>query len=76
MKFFLKKEKSLKDCVTETTYKVVKEALQSVLTTEVTKKNADGSEVIDIPLTISAMRMKARVALDFVNNLGTEVKNK
>lgn len=63
------KKEDFSERVSDTAYKTVIEALQSILTTEVKKKGIDEKEVPDLAMTVSAMRMKARIALDFVNNL-------
>ena len=56
--------------ITELKIKTLREALQSVLETEVKRKDeTTGKDVIDLRTTASLMKMKARVALDFVSNL-------
>lgn len=64
-----KKPSEYENRISDTAYQTVREALQSILTTDVKKSNTDGKEVTDLSLTISAIRMKARIALDFVDNL-------
>ncbi len=59
--------------MSETSYKTIYNALSSILNTEVKKKGDNGVEVPDWVMTVSAMRMKARIALDFVNNLDKKV---
>ncbi|MCD7728692.1 MAG: hypothetical protein LUI60_02105 [Clostridia bacterium] len=69
-----KGDKSYNERVSELAYTTIREALQSVLTTEVKKTGQDGKEVTDCGLTISKMKMTARMALDFVDNLTKENK--
>lgn len=60
--------------VSELAYTTIREALQTILNTDVKKKNTDGVEVTDCGLTISKIKMTARMALDFVDNLKTDNK--
>jgi hypothetical protein len=75
-KFKRKEKPNYENRISDTKYKVLSEALASILITDVKKKTADGTEVSDLGMTVSAMRMKARIALDFVNNLKDEAVNK
>ncbi len=59
--------------ITELKIKTLREALQSVLDTEIRKKDeTTGKDVLDLRTTASLMKTKARVALDFVSNLGKD----
>lgn len=73
-----KKNKYFNKRMSVTVYQTLYQALRSLLTTEVKKQGADGKEIVDCAMTVSVMRMKARVALDFVDNLknGVEKDNK
>lgn len=62
--------------ITDTAYRTLYDALKSILTTDVKKTNAEGKEIMDLGMTLSAVRMKARMALDFVDNLKTEIADK
>lgn len=70
------KKKNFNERVSETAYKTVVEALQSILATEIKKTGLDDKEAVDFAMTVSTMRMKARIALDFVNNLKNGVDKK
>lgn len=69
-----KGDKSYNERVSELVYTTIREALQTILNTEVKKINNDGKEVTDCGLTISKMKMTARMALDFADNLTKEDK--
>lgn len=62
--------------ITDTAYRTLYDALKSILTTDVKKTNAEGREITDLGMTLSAVRMKARMALDFVDNLKAEIADK
>ena len=62
--------------ITDTAYQTLRDALKSILMTDVKKTNAEGKEITDLGMTLSAVRMKARMALDFVDNLKTEIADK
>jgi hypothetical protein len=64
-----KQEKTYNERAMETVYKTVRDTLADVLKTEVSKKNDKGEEVPDLSMTISAIRTKARITLDFVEGL-------
>lgn len=66
--------KSYDERVSELAYTTIREALQTILNTEVKKVNTDGKEVTDCDLTISKMKMTARMALEFVDNLKNDKK--
>lgn len=66
--------KSYDERVSELAYTTIREALQTILNTEVKKVNTDGKEVTDCGLTISKMKMTARMALEFVDNLKNDKK--
>ncbi len=49
--------------------KVASEALSDILKTEIKVKGADNVEKVDLAATVSAVKLKARIALDFVQSL-------
>lgn len=67
-----KKKENKKDFekrMSDTTYKMVVDTLESILNTKITKTGSDGTAVVDTAATLSAIRTKARIALDFVTDL-------
>lgn len=68
-----KQDKQITEKLSATAYETLKEALENILKTEVKTKDGNGQDITDFPLTISSIRMKARIALDFVSNLKKEV---
>ena len=68
-----KQDKQITEKLFATAYETLKEALENILKTEVKTKDENGQDIIDFPLTISSIRIKARIALDFVSNLKKEV---
>lgn len=78
MKMIRKKVKkdTYAERISDTAYRTLYDALKSILTTDVKKTNAEGKEITDLGMTLSAVRMKARMALDFVDNLKTEIADK
>lgn len=68
-----KNKKNFDERIAETTYNVIVGALQSVLNTDIKKTGSDGKEITDCGMTVSAMRLKARLALEFVNELDGKV---
>ncbi len=67
----VEKQKDYDKRVSELAYMTVRDALETILKTEIKKTNTDGKEVVDCGLTISKIKMTARTALEFVDNLKT-----
>lgn len=78
MKMIRKKVKkdTYAERISDTAYRTLYDVLKSILTTDVKKTNAEGREITDLGMTLSAVRMKARMALDFVDNLKAEIADK
>lgn len=64
-----KRKKAFDTYLVDLKIKTLRDGLSDVYKTEVKKKNEDGKEVVDPRMTASLMKTKARVALDFVDNL-------
>lgn len=68
------KLKAFENYLLDLELKTLREALESVLKSEVKRKDENGKDVIDAKQTASLMKTKARVALEFIANLKKETK--
>ncbi len=66
------KKKSLDEKIFDTNYELLKNTLTSILSTEVKKTDSEGNEKPDWGTTVSVIRTKARLTLDFINGLKKE----
>ncbi len=66
------KKKSLDEKIFDTNYELLKNTLTSILSTEVKKTDGEGNEKPDWVTTVSVIRTKARLTLDFINSLKKE----
>ncbi len=69
---FKKKKLSYEEQMRRKKLKIACEALSDILKTEVKLKGNDNVEKLDSAATLSAVKMKARIALDFVQSLDSK----
>ncbi len=70
--FFNRSNKELQDKVDKAKYERLMSCLQSILKTEVKVATSDGKEEVDYVETCRVIKSKARLTIDFVNDLDKE----
>ena len=73
--FGKKKTENFEDKIKAAKYECIFQSLNDILKVEIKAKNADGNEEPDYAAMCSAIKTKARLALDFVADLDTGGSN-
>lgn len=67
--FGKKKKDEFNEKVRQAKYMRIFQSLEDILKTDIKSQTANGEEVVDYMATCSAIKTKARLAIDFVSDL-------